>query len=120
MKVPRPEYASTRPFSRNVLTASRTAVRLTPRRCAKSRSAGSWSPGLSEPLRTDSSIWWTICSYRREVRTTLYTGNSPALASWRELALVWLLYRRSRACSGPLRLGEELNIVGIWVRWYDG
>ena len=62
MNVPRPEYASTRPFSCSALIASRTAVRLTPKRTASSRSAGNWSPGFNAPFRIESSICSTICS----------------------------------------------------------
>src|SRR5580704_1892337 len=80
MNVPRPEYASTRPFSCRAFTASRTAVRLTPNFKASSRSEGSWSPAFSVPLVIDSSICCTICSYRRDVRTTLYM-KPPALES---------------------------------------
>src|SRR5579862_5519494 len=55
--------------------ASRTAVRLTPNCSASSRSAGNWSPAFSVPFKTDSSICFTICSYRRELRMVLYTNE---------------------------------------------
>ena len=59
---PAPGRVSITPWSCSAAIASRTDERPTSRRCARSRSDGSRSPGLSSPMRISPAIRSAICS----------------------------------------------------------
>src|ERR1035437_9076854 len=122
-KVPRPEEDSTSPFSESVLTASRTAVRLTPNCCARSRSPGNCAPGFILPSRIDSSICSTICSNSRAVRTvwnmlmdTSHDEPAERLARIGSLYRIpWVVVRRANSSHRLVDRPPDLNTTGLLV-----